>query len=75
MKRVFGFFYFALFGFFLELVCWEGYDIMIGFMFGFRINQDGIEFYFVIILSFFPSFFLPFVFLLVRLDRIGRNGY
>jgi len=60
---------------FLELVCWEGDDIMIGFVFGFRINQDGIEFYFVIVLSFFPSFFLSFCFLLFRLNGTGRNGY
>ena len=66
-------FFLALFFFFLELVCWEGHDIMIGFMFEFRINQDGIDFFFVIIfffLSFF--FFLPFVFYLSGLTELDE---
>ena len=59
---------------------------MIGFMFGFRINQDGIEFYFVIILSFFLSFFFSFLLffylsglteldeMVIRLSMGGEGG-
>ena len=46
-----------------------GHDIMIGFVFGFRINQDGIEFRFVIVHSFLS--FISFCFLLLWLDGIG----